>query len=167
MLFLCLKIFFVRIMDVSLGTIRTIMTVKGRSLIASLIGFIEVTIWFLVVKEAINTDSNSLWIVISYAGGYATGTFIGGRLSEKLISGTVGVQAILSSQNDEIIKIIREHGYAVSVMDVKGQNDKKYMLFIEINKKRLHHLQELIKELDERAFIVVNETKYVMNGYIK
>ena len=66
LLSLCLKIFFVRILDVSLGTIRTIFSVKGKSLIASLIGFVEVTVWFLVVKEAINTDNNSLWIVFCW-----------------------------------------------------------------------------------------------------
>ena len=38
---LCVKIFFVRILDVSLGTLRTIITVKGKILVASLIGFIE------------------------------------------------------------------------------------------------------------------------------
>ena len=41
------------------------------------------------------------------------------------------------------------------------------MLFIEINKKRIDHLNKLIKSLDEKAFIVVNETKLVQNGYIK
>ena len=40
LLFLCLKIFFVRIIDVSLGTVRTIFSVKGKNLIASLIGCI-------------------------------------------------------------------------------------------------------------------------------
>ena len=38
---------------------------------------------------------------------------------------------------------------------------------MEINKKRLTHLKKLIKDLDERAFIVVNETKMVHNGYFK
>ena len=40
MLFLCLKIFFVRILDVSLGTVRTMFTVKGNRITASLVGFI-------------------------------------------------------------------------------------------------------------------------------
>ena len=64
---------------------------------------------------------------------------------------------------------IRKEGYAVSVIDVKGQDkDKeKYMLFIEIDKKRFDHLRNLIKELDEKAFIVVNETRMVQNGYFK
>jgi len=169
LLYLCLKVFFVRIMDVSLGTTRTIVMVKGKTKLASLIGFVEVLIWFLVVKEALNTDINSIWIAISYAGGFATGTFIGGFLSNKFIKGTFGVQVILSNSSDEIVNIIRKEGYAVSVIDVKGQeqNKDKYMLFIEIDKRNFNHLRDLIKSLDERAFIVVNETRMVQNGYFK
>ena len=38
MLLLCIKIFLVRILDVSLGTVRTIMTVKNKNIIASILG---------------------------------------------------------------------------------------------------------------------------------
>lgn len=169
LLFLCIKIFCVRIMDVSLGTIRTIVTVKGKTAYASLIGFIEVFIWFIIVREALNTDETSIFVALSYAGGYATGTFIGGMLSNKFISGNLSVQVVLNSANNDIVNKIREAGFAVSVIDVKGKNlnELKYMLFIEINKKRLNSLKKLIRSLDERAFIVVNETKMVQNGYLK
>lgn len=167
-LILCLKIFFARILDVSLGTVRTIITVKGKRLYASLIGLVEVFVWFVVVKDALNVDYNSIFIPISYSLGYATGTFLGGLISEKVISGNLTVQIILSNKNDEIVSIIREKGYAVSVIDVKGQSDEtKYMLFMEINKNKLSKLKDLIKSLDEKAFIVVNETKLVQNGYLK
>ena len=43
----------------------------------------------------------------------------------------------------------------------------KYMLFIEINKKDFLKLKRLIKKLDDKAFVVVSETKYVQNGYFK
>ena len=95
---LCLKIFFVRIIDVSLGTIRTIVTVKDRRLIASLIGFIEVFVWFVIVKEALNTDETSLFVAISYALGFSTGTYIGSYLSNKYIKGNFGVQVITSKE---------------------------------------------------------------------
>ena len=81
--FLCLKIFIVRIVDVSLGTICTILTVRNKRKLAALLGFIEIFIWFVIVKEALNTDSTSIFIAISYAGGFATGTYIGSFLSEK------------------------------------------------------------------------------------
>ena len=169
MLILCIQIFLVRILDVSLGTIRTILTIKGKNVQASLVGFFEVLVWFIIVKEALNTDESSLWIAISYAGGFATGTYIGGIISDHFITGNLAVQVVTSSKNDEIIKMIRSHGYGVSVIDAKGtdKKDGKYMLFIEINKKRLSHLKNLIKTLDERAFVVVNETKLVENAYFK
>ena len=167
MILLCLKIFFARILDVSLGTIRTIFTVKGKTLIASLIGFVEICIWFTVVREALNTDETSLWIMVSYAAGYATGTYIGGKLSGKIIKTNFSVQVITS--NLKLADLLREAGYAVSLINIQGQEETtdKYMLFIEIRNKNLEHLKEFIREKDEKAFIVVNETKYVQNGFIK
>lgn len=168
LLFLCLKIFFVRIIDVSLGTIRTFFSVKGQNFIASVIGFIEITVWFLVVKEALNTTNNSLWIVFSYASGFSVGTYIGGILSNKLIEGNLGVQIITSGKSSELVKTLRKEGFGVSVIDVRGQDENiKHMLFIEINNKSFSHIRKIIKEIDPKAFIVVNETKYVQNGYIK
>ncbi len=164
---LCTKIFCARIMDVSLGTVRTVLTVKGKKGYASLIGFIEVLIWFIIVQEAMNTELTSIAIALSYAGGYATGTYIGGFISQKFIPGTFGVQIITSIKKSSMIDNLRKEGYAVSVINVKGQEEDKLMLFIEIDKKRFNHLQSIVKELDDKAFLVVNETKMVQNGYFK
>lgn len=165
--FLCIKIFLARIIDVSLGTFRTIITVKGKSVYASMIGFVEILVWFLVVKEALNTPETGIWIGISYALGFAAGTYIGSVLSNKFIKGKLSVQVITSSHNHNLIDSLRASGYAVSVMDIEGRNkqENKYMLFIEIDNYRLEHLQNIIRAKDKKAFMVVNETKYVQNGY--
>lgn len=163
---LCIKIFLVRIIDVSLGTARTIIMVKGKSLIASLIGLIEVFIWFIIVKEALNTTESGILIAISYSLGFAVGTYIGSILTNKFIEGTLGVEVI--TKKERIINTIRKNGYAVSVLNVNGQEKtKKYMLIIEIKNKKLAHLKELIQRLDKNAFIMINETKLVHNGYFK
>lgn len=166
MLLLCIKIFFVRILDVSLGTIRTIVTVKGKIWLASLIGFVELFVWFVIVQEALNTDIKSLWIAVAYAGGFAAGTYIGGFLSNKFIKGNFGVQVVTSNDSMDLIRTLRKEGYAVSVIDVRGQAEgNKHMLFIEIDKFKFDHLNQVIHSVDPKAFVVVNETKYVQNGY--
>ena len=167
MFILCLKIFFVRILDVSLGTIRTMFVVRGKKLISSIIGFFEILVWFLVVKEALQTESNSIFIAISYSLGFATGNYIGALLSDKLITGNVSVQVFTNNNNLE--KILREHGYGVSSVVYTGYEEEahKHMLFINIDKKKEKALRELIKKKDKEAFIIVNETKYVENGYFK
>lgn len=168
-LILCLKVFFVRILDVSLATIRTIVMIKGKKAVAAMIGFIEIFVWFVIVREALNTPETSLWIAVFYAGGFATGTYIGSILSDKLVKGNLAVQVITSNKDDKVIDELRNMGYGISVIDVKGRDIKveKYMLFIEIDKRNLKHLKTNIKRLDPGAFIVVNETKFVQDGYFE
>lgn len=162
---MCIKIFGARLIDVSLGTFRTINTVKGKDFVAALIGLIEITVWFLIVKEALNTDNNSIWIVISYALGFSVGTYIGGKISKKFIKSNLEVQVILSSKDDNIVKKVRDEGYGVTAIEVNESTNEKYMLYIQIKNKSFEHLKKIIKQLDKNAFIVVNETKYVENGY--
>ena len=163
-LLLCLKIFGARLIDVSLGTIRTVYTVKNKHLIASFIGLIEVIVWFLIVQEALNSTSNNFFIAFSYSIGFAVGTYIGGILSNKLINTKLGIQVILSNKDDNIINKIRQMGYAVSIINLVSK-DNKYMLYIQVDSKQYHKLIKLINSLDNKAFIVVNETKVVYNGY--
>ena len=162
---LCIKIFFVRILDVSMGTTRTIVVVKGKPFIASMIGLVEVFIWFMIVREALNSDAGGIWIALSYSLGFATGTYIGGMLSSKLIKGTLSVQVITDDSN--LDEMLREEGYGITVVNAEGHDvsKKKYILFIEIDNSKLLALKENIKKLDENAFVIVSETKHVYNGY--
>lgn len=167
LIYLCIKIFIVRIVDVSLGTIRTVLTVKDKNLLAALIGFIEVFIWFIIVKDALNSDINSILIGISYALGFATGTYLGGILSRIFtIHSTLTVQIIISDKKRKIIDLLHDKGYAVSVLGATGyKNDNKLLLFIEIEALNLKDLRNTINNIDDSAFIVVNDSRAVYNGY--
>ncbi len=165
----CLKIFVARIVDVSLGTIRTVFFVKGRTLEPFIIAFFEVLIWYVVAKEALNIEGNEVLIAISYAGGYATGTLIGSLISNKFIKGFVAVQVVVNENSNKLVKLLRNDGYAVSVILLKNDyaGHDKDMLYIEVKNSRLKELTKIIKNYDNNAFIVVNETKLVWNGLLK
>ena len=165
-LVLCVRIFFTRILDVSLGTLRTIVTVKGKKYVASTIGFIEVFIWFLVVKDALSTGETSIFITLSYAGGYACGTIMGGLINEKFISSNLTVQIVTSAL--DLPDVLRGKDYAVTVLEVSSMNQEipRIMLLMEISSKKFGALKKFVKEVDDKAFIIASETKYVLNGYI-
>lgn len=168
-LLLCLKIFFSRILDVSLGTLCTIFTVKGKSKTASLIGFVQIMIWFLAVRTAFSSDQGGILLALFYAGGYAVGTYVGGLLAKKLIKGTATVQIVSSSRDDTLINAIRDAGFAISVVNVNPSQfgGEKYMIFAEIDTKRIDELRSLIYSIDSKAFITIQESKFVYNGFIK
>ena len=81
------------------------------------------------------------------------------------IKSNLEVQVILSNKDDNIVQKIRDNGYAVTAIEVTGTKSKKYMLYIQIRNNTLEHLKRIVRKLDNKAFIVVNETKYVENGY--
>jgi len=169
LLITCLKIFAARIVDVSLGTLRTVFFVKGKTIEPFIIAFVEVIIWYLIAREALNTTGNTLLIAISYAGGYATGTFIGSKLSKVLVKGVVGVQIVVKDNSENLINNLRNKGFGISVIELKNdyEGKNKDMLYIQVNNNKLKELTEIVKEYDESAFIVVNETKFIHNGLIK
>lgn len=166
---LCIKIFFARIIDVSLGTIRTVFTVRGKTVLAGIIAFVEVFIWFVIVKEAMNTELKSLWIIISYAGGYSTGTIIGTYISKRFINSLITIEIFSANITKENIDLLRKNGYGVSVVETKYNYDdnNKNILFITLNSKNLNKLKNIITNMDEKVFMVINESKVVYNGFIK
>ncbi len=162
---LCFLIFFARIIDVSLGTIRTVIVVKGKNFLGSILGFIEVTVWFLVVEKALTSANSNVFVIISYSLGFAVGTYVGGIISKKFINTKYEVQVITDYNVQKMITMIRNANYALSILKLEGKNKNKYMLFIEVDSKHFSLLNRIIKSVDEHAFIVVNETMFVHNGY--
>lgn len=168
MLLTCLSIFFARILDVSISTLRTMIMVRKKSFITPILAFCEVFIWFMAARKALNTNIDSLWIPVCYSLGYATGTFIGGCLSRKFIKNVNSVEVTTKRNNYKLIDKLRNEGYAVSVIGLKDNIDeKKDLLIIDVKSRETKEVIRMIKKIDSRAFIVVKDTKVVHNGYIK
>ena len=161
---LCLKIFFTRILDVSLGTFRTIVLIKGKNVLAGIIGFFEVFIWFVIVQEALNTPFTSIWVAVFYSLGFASGTIIGAYMTNYFISTPISIQIITS--NEDMASLLQDSGFGVSFFKVRGRKEERYMLFVQTTDKRYKYLMHLVTSLDKKAFVVVDETKYVHNGFI-
>ncbi len=157
MLILCFKIFLSRILDVSLSSVRTMFVVKCNKIMASLIAFVEIFIWFYAAKEALVSNSTSLCIVVSYALGYATGTFIGTLINEKFISGIYSLKVSLKGVNEKMIKKL--NSICLDVVNLKGES--KDILFLEVDKKNYKELIDNIYKIDKSASIVINDAKFI------
>lgn len=160
LLFTCIKIFFARILDVCLSTVRTTFVLRGKTIIVAIIAFFEVTIWFLVARTALNTELN-LFIVLSYSGGYTTGTVLGTIITNKFIK--TNIELMVISNKIKTTKKIKDNDFGVTIIN-KDKN--QIVLIIETNKKRLEELKTLLHKLDSNAFITIKETRTIINGYI-
>ena len=169
LLFVCVKIFFARILDVTISTIRHNIMMKGKLVISTTLAFLEILIWFLIAREALTIAVESWLIPVSYSLGYATGTLIGSLLSNKLIKGEVGVQIIIDEDRQDVLNALKLRGYGLSILHMESgfKSEPKLMLFLEVNQKSLKKLEHLVQTIDPDAFIVVSDTKKVFNGTLK
>lgn len=160
LLLTCLKIFFARILDVCISTVRTTFVLRGKTIIVAILAFFEITIWFLVAREALNTELN-FFIVISYSGGYTTGTILGTLITHKFINSNM--ELIVISNKIKNTKKIKDADYGVTVIN---KDKDQTVLLIETDKKRLEELTNLLHKLDNKAVITIKETRTIINGYI-
>ena len=108
LLFLCIKIFLARVLDVSIGTFRTLIMIKGKVFLTSVLAFLEALIWIMIVKEALVTRVNSMFIPISYSLGYMTGTFLGYYICSNFTTSYITVEIIIKNNKLKLIKALKK-----------------------------------------------------------
>ena len=158
-----LLIFCLRLTDVTLGTLRILMTVRGRKYLAALIGFFEVTIFIVAVSQVVR-NVNNVWMVLGYSLGFAAGTLVGMTIEERLALGFTVVRIISTDIENKIADALRALGYGVTEMDRAGSARPVEILEVVVQRHDLPVILQTIDEVDSKAFVTVEETRRVYRG---
>lgn len=166
---LYLIIFFAKIIEVSISTVRIVYINKGEKVKGAVLGFIEILIWLVVVSSVLNNITEDPIKVFIYAIAFSLGNFFGVTIESKIAVGLSSIQVVVGQEGGAILAdILREQGYGVTIIEGKGKNESiKNLLFIQLKRKKIPEATRLIKEHNPEAFITVNEIKTMFGGYIK
>lgn len=159
-----LFIFLARITDVSMGTLRTILLVKGNKKIAAALGFFEVMIFLMVLGNVVGNIDKPI-LIIAYCGGFACGNIIGGTIEEKLSLGRVSAEVILKENYEEAIEKLRNEGFGVTIFEGMGLESKSFALNITLDRKNIKKVREIIKKVDPHAFITIFDIRSTAGGH--
>lgn len=159
-----LLIFFSRIADQSIGTMRLIFVSKGYRHIGPVLGFFEVIIWLLAVTQVLKHLSNPM-SYIAYGAGFAMGNYVGIRLEEKISIGTALIRIIPKKDTTDLINHLREVGFGVTTMAAEGAMGPVQIIFTIIKRKSIPRAIEIINQYSPNAFYTIEEVKAVKEGY--
>ncbi len=158
-----LLIFIARVLDVSLGTVRIILISRGKKYLSPFLGFVEVMIWLLAIRQIIFNLSN--WACyFAFAGGFAMGNFVGIYIEEKIAMGTQVIRIITRMEATDLIGSLQQKGYGVTVVDAMGTTGKVNVIFTIINRRDQDKVIELIKKFNPKAFYSVEDIRSVKEG---
>jgi len=160
-----LIIFCMRILDVSMGTVRMLSAVQGRRLIAALIGVVEVTIWVLAAGTAIK-NLDSFWHLLGYSGGFAAGTAIGVWIEEKIAFGYVSLRIISAKGGAHIAHALREAGFGATEFPAVGGAGKVAFVISVVRRRRVREALRVINEICPEAFVTMEMPRSIQRGYL-
>lgn len=156
-------IFFARIMDVSIGTIRIVMVAKGHKLWAPILGFFEVLIWLIAITKIIQNLDN--WMCyIAYGLGFAAGNYIGLMIEEKMALGIVKLQIITRKEASQLIENLKNAGYGVTHHQANGASEKVSIIHSIIKRSEIKKVEDIVKTTNPKAFYSVEDIKFVNEG---
>jgi uncharacterized protein YebE (UPF0316 family) len=155
-----LLIFFARIVDVTLGTLRIVFISKGDKMIAPALGFLEVLIWLVAITQVMQ-NLNNVASYLAWAGGFATGNFLGLRIEQKLALGQMVVRVITVDSAHQLIERLKGYGYRLTCVDARGTRGKVNLLFMIVKRKKLAHVLDIIREYNPQAFYSIEDVRSV------
>lgn len=163
----CFIVCAAKIVEITIQSLKTCMMVKGQRLKAAGLGFIECTIWGLVISTIIGTLGDNLFLLAFYCVGYATGLFLGSTLENKIALGTSSLQLIANDEyTAKIIDYLQQNSRGYTVFEGYGSTDKMNMIMIVLPRRDATPMLKQIRKIcQNNVFVVVDDVNKYAGGY--
>jgi uncharacterized protein YebE (UPF0316 family) len=158
-----LLVFFARVIDVTLGTLRIIFISRGKKYIAPLLGFVEVFIWIAVVAQIVR-GVNDLVTYFAYAAGFAAGNFVGMYIEDRLAIGTQVIRIIVPERAEDLTTNLSAAGYGVTRVDGMGANGPVKLIYTVVKRKDISIVLSLIHQTHPHAFLSIEDVRSTQEG---
>jgi uncharacterized protein YebE (UPF0316 family) len=150
-----LIIFFLRVTDQSLGTMRVLLVAKNRPIYAALIGLFESAIWIVAVSQVIK-DIDDPVLIMAYATGFAAGTIFGSYIDRIIGVGNVVVRVFASITAPDVAKALRDEGHGVTVINGEGKDGAVRIYWCVVARRKLKSVLQIIQEVNPNAYVTTD-----------
>lgn len=155
-----LLIFFSRIVDVTLDTLRIVFISRGNKVIAPILGFFEILIWLIAITRIMENLDN-ITTYFAYAAGFAVGNYVGLRVEEKLAMGMQIIRIITGRDSSELIESLREKGFGVTAVDAEGKNGPVHVIFLITKRQVAKEVISIVNKYNPKAFYSIEDVRSV------
>lgn len=153
-----LFIFFARVLDVSINTIRIIYVMAGKKYISAVLGFLESLIWLLAIRQIFNHMDN-LYSYIAYPAGFACGILVGMKIEERIALGKVIIRIISHADIVPVKNYLINKKMRYSIINSEGAGGQETILFTVAKREQVPELEKLMALEIPTAFYTVEAVK--------
>ena len=153
-----------KILDVTIGTIRIILLSRGRKLIVPILGFIEVLISLLAIAQIMKNLNNPV-TYLAYAFGFSAGNYVGMLIEEKLAIGILVFRIIIVKDASILTDQLKEAGFGVTIVNAKGSYENNVsLIYTIVKRKHAERVVKMIHKCNIKAFYTIEDAKVAIEG---
>ncbi|EGL16386.1 MULTISPECIES: DUF2179 domain-containing protein [Paenibacillus] len=159
-----LTIIVINIAYVSLSTIRMILVMKARRLLAASISTVEIFIYLMglnIVLKNIDDPVN----IIAYCVGWGAGVWLGIRIEGWLALGYTTLQIVVDYTETTLPDTLRNKGYGVTHWVAEGRDGPRLVMQVLAKRSLEKKLLSTLHELAPKAFVISYEPRFFRGGF--
>ena len=156
-------IFIARTLDVTLGTLRNVFISKGFRNIVPFIGFFEVLIWLISIRQVMQHLDNPV-CYIGFAGGFAMGTYVGLRIESRLALGLQVLRIIIAGDHLPLVEALKKNNLGTTIIDGHGAKGPVKIIFTIVKRKDIILVRNLISQVNPQAFYSIEDIRIANQG---
>lgn len=160
-----LIILVLQLVYVPIVTLRTMMLVKGKTRLASILGTVDVFIY--VTALGVILKDPSLPGIITYAFGFGIGIAVGSYIERKLAIGEQLVQIHVSDYPKELKEALGEADFGLTIYQGEGLRGERYRIDVLAPRHRIKELKQCVRQIEPKAFLIVLEPSDFDGGFVK
>lgn len=159
-MFIYLAIFFSKIIENTLSTLRIIVVANGKKKLGAFLQGIVALLWVFVTGIVIVDINKDLLKIVFFCLGTIIGSYLGSLIEEKIALGSNMLMCIINEMYENKIKE-KLNNYQIRTISEK---DNEYsILLILLKRKEINKVGTIIKNIDNEALIISEKAKTINN----
>ncbi len=160
-------IFFGKILEVTVSTIRMVLINRGERIKGTILAFFDVLLWLVITGTVLQGFQDDPLRMLVFALAFSVGNYLGSWFEDKLAFGLSSIQIVVpeSEESKKLATILRDSGFGVTVLKGTGRSGERDLLLLFLKRKQINTAKTIIDNTYAGAVIVVNDSRVIRGGF--
>ena len=159
-MFIYLAIFFSKIIENAVGTLRLIVVANGKKKLGALLQGIVALVWIFGTAIVIVDINKNVFKIIVFIVGSIVGSYLGSIIEEKIALGSNMLICITKENKENQIKL-KLNKYKITTICEKDNNYS--ILLIVLKRKEISKISKILKTIDKDILVISEKAKTINN----
>ena len=161
-------IFFGKVLEVCVTTLRIIFVGKGRMVYGTVFGFVEIVLWIIIAGEVLGDLQSDPMKAVVYCLGFTAGIAAGVAVEHRLAIGLTSINIVVPRESGEkIATALRESGFGVTILEGHAVGGAlRQLVLVQLRRKNIKSAVGIARGIYPNAVISISEVQSIRGGFL-